>query len=265
MRLATILHIFAVLFFCCGLGTDVHGAQPLRALMIAGGCCHDYPNQNTILSKGVSQRARVKWTLVNQGGTARDVQIPIYSRADWADGFDVVVHNECFGGVDDAAWLNRIVDLHKTKGLPAVFIHCSLHSYRAADTDEWRRLMGARSMNHERSRPLKVVNLQAAHPIMKSFPPVWQTPAGELYKIMETFAKVVPLAKAFGEDSQMDHLCAWVNEYGKARVFTTTLGHHNVTMQDPVYLDMVTRGILWVTGNLQADGSPVSELAPSAK
>ena len=60
----------------------------------------------------------------------------------------------------------------------------------------------------------------------------------------------------------MDHLCVWVNEYGKARVFTTTLGHHNVTMQDPIYLDMVTRGILWVTGKLEADGSPAPELRP---
>ena len=240
---------------------EVHGAEAIKALMISGGCCHDYPNQNIILSDGISSRARVEWTLVNQGGTARGVKIPIYSDPHWADGFDVVVHNECFGGVEDAAWLEKIVSTHKVRGLPAMFIHCSLHSYRAAPTDEWRKLMGARSMNHERSRPLKVVNLQAGHPVMKTFPAVWQTPAGELYKIMEQFENVVPLAKAFGEDSQMDHLCIWLNHYGKARVFTTTLGHHNVTMREPIYLDLVTRGLLWATGNLGADGEPVEAVS----
>ena len=53
-------------------------AKPIKALMISGGCCHDYPNQNLILSEGISMRAHVEWTLVNQGGTARDVRIPIY-------------------------------------------------------------------------------------------------------------------------------------------------------------------------------------------
>ena len=265
MRAVTLLPILVSTLIFVGAKSDLSGAQPLKALMIAGGCCHDYPNQNLILSAGVSERARVEWTLVNQGGTARDVKIPIYGKPDWADGYDVVVHNECFGGVEDANWLDRIVDVHKTKGVPAVFIHCSLHSYRAAKTDEWRKLMGARSMNHERRRPLNVVNLQAAHPIMKTFPPVWKTPDGELYKIMETFPNLVPLAKAFGQDTQMDHVCVWLNEYGKARVFTTTLGHHNVTMRDPVYLDLVTRGILWVTGKLGADGAPVRGFAPVEK
>ena len=260
MRIRVLLHSLVCTCLVV-MGGESRGEETIKALMISGGCCHDYPNQNVILSEGISNRARVDWTLVNQGAAKRDVKIPIYSNSDWAKGYDVVVHNECFGGVEDADWLEKIVSRHRDTGLPAVFIHCSLHSYRAAPTDEWRKLMGARSMNHERSRPLKVVNLQGGHPIMKTFPAVWQTPAGELYKIMEQFSGVVPLAKAFGEDSQMDHPCVWVNQYGKARVFTTTLGHHNVTMREPVYLDMVTRGLLWATGKLRADGEPVKAVA----
>ncbi|MEC9130484.1 MAG: hypothetical protein VYE02_03830, partial [Verrucomicrobiota bacterium] len=51
---------------------------PIRALMISGGCCHDYPNQNLILSEGISKRAHVAWTLVRQGGSDRAIQIPLY-------------------------------------------------------------------------------------------------------------------------------------------------------------------------------------------
>ncbi|MCA9246061.1 MAG: DUF1080 domain-containing protein, partial [Planctomycetales bacterium] len=50
--------------------------------------------------------------------------------------------------------------------------------------------------------------------------------------------------------------CIWTNQYGKARVFATTLGHHNETMQQPIYLDMIARGLLWSVGKLTEDGKP---------
>ncbi len=43
----------------------------------------------------------------------------------------------------------------------------------------------------------------------------------------------------------------WVNEYGKGKVFGTTLGHHNETMQEEVYLNLVARGLLWTVGQLK--------------
>jgi type 1 glutamine amidotransferase len=49
----------------------------------------------------------------------------------------------------------------------------------------------------------------------------------------------------------------WVNTYGKARVFGTTVGHYNHTMQDPVYLDYVARGLLWACGKLDEEGNPL--------
>ena len=248
------------------LSADNMVAKPIHALMISGGCCHDYPNQNLILSEGISMRSNVEWTLVNQGGTSRDVKIPIYDNPDWIDGYDVVVHNECFGGVTDVDWLESIVEAHTNSGTPAVFIHCSLHSYRAAETDAWRSLMGARSTSHEGHRPIEVKNLRPNHPIMKTFPPVWQTPNGELYKIEKTWPDAIPLAKAFGKDTQKDHICIWLNHLGDSRVFTTTLGHHNETMQSPVYLDMVNRGLLWAVGKLESNGLPaIGYQAPSEK
>jgi type 1 glutamine amidotransferase/outer membrane protein assembly factor BamB len=241
---------------CLGVSHAGEPVGPIRALMISGGCCHDYPNQHLILSEGISQRAHVEWTLARQGGSDRAVKIPLYDDPNWAAGYDVVVHNECFGGVEDADWLENVVKPHTEGGVPAVFIHCSLHSYRGADTDAWRALMGARSTSHERARPLKVENLRPHHPIMKHFPPIWDTPNGELYKIEKMWPDAIPLAKAYGKDTQQDHVVAWLNYQGQSRVFTTTLGHHNETMQSPIYLDMVSRGLLWAVGQLEVDGSP---------
>ncbi len=237
-------------------------APPLRALMIAGGCCHDYPSQNLILSEGISSRANVAWDLILAGDNSRQAKMPVYDDPDWIRGYDVVVHNECFGGMNDAEWLEGIVRAHEEGGIPAVFIHCSLHSYRAAPTDAWRILMGARSTSHEGHRPVKVENLRPNHPVMKTFPEVWNTPNGELYKIEKMWPDAIPLASAYGVDTRKDHVCVWLNHSGNARVFTTTLGHHNETMSHPVYLDMVARGLLWATGKLESTGAPSPGYGP---
>lgn len=233
-----------------------HPTPPVRALLLAGGCCHDYPNQNLILSEGISSRANVAWDMILAENNQRDGKLTIYDDPNWIDGYDVVIHNECFGSVDDAPWLEKIARAHEEKGVPAVFLHCSLHSYRAAPTDAWRILMGARSTSHEGHRPVEVECLKPNHPVMKSFPAKWRTPNGELYKIEKMWPDAIPLAQAFGIDTQKYHPCVWLNHSGNARVFTTTLGHHNETMSHPVYLDLVTRGLLWATGKIEANGSP---------
>ena len=229
---------------------------PIKALMVAGGCCHDYPNQNLILSEGISARANVVWNFVLAKNNDRKNKLPLYDDPDWIEGYDVVVHNECFGGVDDAEWLESITKAHENSGIPAVFVHCSAHSYRAAPTDAWRALMGARSTSHERHRPLAVKNIKPDHPIMSDFPKIWNTPNGELYKIEKMWPNAIPLAKAYGKDTKKDHVVAWVNQSGNAKVFATTLGHHNSTMSHPIYLDMVSKGLLWATGHLDKNGSP---------
>jgi type 1 glutamine amidotransferase len=40
------------------------------------------------------------------------------------------------------------------------------------------------------------------------------------------------------------------------RVFGTTIGHHNETMRQETYLDLVTRGLLWAAGKLDESGKP---------
>ncbi len=83
-------------------------AAPIRALMVTGGCCHDYEKQKLILSSGISERANVEWTIVHEGGTSRDHKVSIYSKPDWAKGYDVILHNECFGAVTDDAFIEGI-------------------------------------------------------------------------------------------------------------------------------------------------------------
>ncbi|MDA1273903.1 MAG: ThuA domain-containing protein [Verrucomicrobia bacterium] len=232
-------------------------ARPIRALMVAGGCCHDYEEQKGIVSAGISARANVEWTIVHEGGAVRDHKVSIYSNPNWADGYDVIVHNECYGAVEDVAFVETIAAAHES-GVPAVMLHCSTHSYRTAKTDEWRKTLGLSSYSHEKRRDLNVVNLRPEHPVMKRFPAEWLDPEDELYKNEKIWPNFVPLAEAYGQDTQRNHVCIWLNTYGKARVFATTLGHQNSTMKDPVYLDLITRGLLWTVGKLEENGDPAA-------
>ena len=63
-------HLF--LIFTLSFGTSVfadhHGSKPIKALMIAGGCCHDYHAQTNIIAEGLSKRVKnIDWTIVHEG------------------------------------------------------------------------------------------------------------------------------------------------------------------------------------------------------
>lgn len=237
--------------------------KPLRALLVTGGGFHDYTAQKTILTEGLSARVNVEWTIV-QEGTTREHRMSIYENPDWAKGFDVIVHNECFGMVADQDFVERVAAPHHA-GVPAVILHASVHSYRNAPTDAWREVIGARSMSHEGRRDLKVNALSAPHPVMKGFPGEWENPNDELYKIEKTWPNAMPLAEVFGEETKQKHPVIWLNTVNGTRVFVTTLGHANETVESAVYLDLVARGLLWACGKLNDDGTPAKGYAAQRK
>ena len=181
----------------------------------------------------------------------------VYGDTGWAKKYDVIFHNECFGGVTDDKFVESIAAAHH-EGVPAIFVHCSLHSYRnaAVGADAWRELIGVTSRSHEGKRSVKAVTVNGEHPVMTGFPAEWQSPNGELYKIEKVWPNCIPLAEAYGEDTKKDHTVIWLNTFGKARIFGTSLGHHNETMNNDVWLDLVSRGLLWSVDRLQPNGKP---------
>jgi len=255
--------VLAFLLWSAALMSAASASAPLKALLVTGGCCHDFEAQKKILSEGIAARAHVVFDIVHEG-TERTHRLSLYENADWAKGYDVVVHNECFGFVDDPAFVERIVAPHAA-GVPAVILHCSSHSYRNTTTDAWRQLVGITSVRHERRADLLIERLETPHPVMKDFPPTWFNPQDELYLNVKVWPNVVPLARSVGVESSQPQIVIWTNTHGKARVFATTLGHHNSTMSDPVYLDLVTRGLLWSVGQLDDDGKPKPGFGPGGR
>jgi type 1 glutamine amidotransferase len=259
-----LISLAAIVLFCCLVSAtrETTAAETkLKGLLVTGGCCHDYPRQTKIITEGLSQRVNISWDVVHEDD-GRLHQISIYAKAGWSKGYDIVVHNECYGAVADVSFVENIVNEHTKNNVPAIVIHCSMHSYRAAETDEWRKFLGVTSRRHEKGgRRLKVTNTAKGHPIMAKFPAEWTTPNGELYVIENVWPNCVPLATAYGEDTKKEQICIWVNTYKNTRLFGTTLGHHNETMISPHWLDTTARGLLWTLGKLDEDGNPVAGFA----
>lgn len=245
--------------------------KPIRALLILGGCCHDYKEQQTLLTKGISARANVQWTISYDPDTGTKHLNPWYEKDDWAKGFDVVVHDECCSEVRDIKLVEKILKPHR-EGLPAVILHCGEHSYRTEGTSKstpWFDFTGCASSSHGPQVPIEISFLEGDSPITKGLKN-WKTENEELYNnatgmLLETAS---PLAvgkqmwkKDDGSDANASAICVWTNKYnGKTNVFATTLGHNNVTVGDPRYLDLVTRGLLWSVGKLDD-----AHLKPSKK
>ncbi len=231
--------------------------KPLKALLILGGCCHDYAKQKDILKRGIEARVMAEVTIVYSSDKSTKSRFDIYDNPDWAKGFDVVIHDECSADVKEQPYVQNILNAHKN-GVPAINLHCAMHSYRTG-TDDWFQFIGLQSSSHGPQKPIDIAFVAPEHPVVKGFSggvgsfakrlENWTTVNEELYNNLKLFDTAKPIARGTQEVGNKvdDFIVAWVNEYGpqKTRVFCTTLGHNDETVGDPRYLDMLCRALLW--------------------
>jgi uncharacterized protein len=237
----------AVVLLGAGCHSSSASKKPLRALLVTGGCCHNYKLQSESLTNAVAQLTPVEWTVVNEGGSGTRAQISLYDHPNWAKGYDVVVHNECFADTVDTNYIRRITAAHHA-GVPAVVIHCAMHTYRATGMDDWREFLGVTSKRHDHQSRYAVQKVEPAHPIVQPMPDDWKTPMDELYVIDKVWPNTRALATSVSERDGKTYPVIWINQFGKARVFGTTYGHSDATFRDAVFLGYVARGVVWAAG-----------------
>jgi type 1 glutamine amidotransferase len=238
--------------------------KPIRALLVIGGCCHDYKKQQELLMKGISARANVEWAVSYDPDTGTKHLNPIYEKEDWYKGFDVVLHDECCSDVKDSKVVERILKPHR-EGLPAVVVHCGMHCYRTEGFPKetmWFQFTGLASTGHGPQAPIEIAFTDKESPITQGMEG-WKTGNEELYnnsagKLHETAQSLAKGKQVFktkdGKEKVDETIVAWTNLYnGKSKVFATTLGHNNDTVGDKRYLDLVTRGLLWSVGKLDKE------------
>ncbi|MBI2425984.1 MAG: ThuA domain-containing protein [Candidatus Hydrogenedentes bacterium] len=244
---------------------------PLRALLIAGGCCHDYATQKELIKSGIESRAHVEVEIIYSADTSTAPPLPIYGNPDYAAGFDVVIHDECASDIKDIAVVEGVLAPHKA-GIPGVNLHCAMHCYRTAPdvkvavtpgTPEslWFDYLGVQSAGHGPQKPIAITYTAKDHATARDLPD-WTTINEELYNNIVVREGTQILARGVQEPNDRpnftDAAVIWTSAYGdkKTRVFSTSLGHNNDTVADARYLDLVTRGVLWACGKLQESGQP---------
>ena len=234
------------------LAGNLHAADnPLRALLITGGCCHDYAKQKDILKQGLERRINIIIDQSHSDDKSTKPPLPIFGKPGYAKGYDIIIHDECAAGISDADTIAGVLAPHR-KGVPGVNLHCAMHSYRSgdfrkpvkpgADNAKWFEYIGLQSTGHGPQQPIEI-KFEKNVPFITKGVENWTTQREELYNNVQ----VLPNAKvvARGVQGNRKAVVAWTNDYNGTRVFSTSIGHNNVTVADPRYLNLVARGILW--------------------
>ena len=273
---------FRLIILSCALtlASAVHGQdapKPIKALLITGGCCHDYAHQKDILKQGIEARANVVVDIVYVPDSNTRPALPIYGHPNYAEGYDVVIHDECAADINDPEVIQGVLKPHQD-GIPGVNLHCAMHCYRFGDFQNpvaidapnahWYEYLGLHSSGHGPQEPIAIKFTDKESPITTNLTD-WTTIHEEHYNNIQIFDTAHPLAhgiqviKSSGGSHTNDFVVAWTNIYrGKTRVFSTTIGHNNETVSDSRYLDLVTRGLLWACDKLDADGKPKAGYGP---
>jgi hypothetical protein len=217
------------------------GQTPVNAMIVTGGCCHEYTTQTKMLMDTINAVMPVHWTVVQGMNALPDGRLPLFDNPDWARGQDIVIHNECWANVNLAP---EVISRITSPSVARMFFHCALHSYRVMTTDGWRELIGADSRRHTRAHNVALTWAQG-DPITNGLPP-FVTPIDELYVIDRQWPGFKALATAVSpEEGNPAFPVAWTYDYRGSRVFGTTLGHGNETFAANQFKELVVRGFRW--------------------
>ncbi len=248
--------------------------KPLKALLVIGGCCHDYAAQKDILKAGLEKRANLIVDIVYTPDKTTAPALPILGNPDYAKGYDVVIHDECAAAIDDPALIKGVLAPHRA-GIPGVNLHCAMHCYRigppatpaeaGSERALWFDYLGLQSSGHGPKLPIDVsFAAGASHPITRGLAD-WKTGPEEHYNNVQIrpTSTVLARGKQTVKEKENDFAVVWTNDYHGTRVFSTTIGHFNETVSDTRYLDLVTRGLLWACGQLDDSGKAKPGYGPA--
>jgi len=246
--------LLCVLFVCGLLFNAQAEKQPksaIKALLVTGGCCHDYKNQKNIVGDSLKEKLNFTYDVLFE--MKADKMKAALSKPDWHKGYNLVIYNFCHAHESDKEFVESVAKVHK-EGKPAIALHCTMHTYHwkiKGEKKAWTEFLGVTSPNHGPKSKIKVTAADSDHPIMKGFPAEWITPNGELYNIKKVHdnAKILAMGVRTQKGDKTPTPCIWTNTYGKGKVVGITLGHHNETMQHEVFQKLMVNSVLWVTGN----------------
>ncbi len=234
------------------------------------GTYHKYTPQLAIFRQ-LAKRAG--WDLTVMTGE-HEAQIEKLRHPDFGKGFDAIVYNFCFAYSRDLEAAANLIAQTREHGVPAMLIHCSLHSWwptfktgtpgnlgpnyhgnaKAEEelVQQWRLKHGDRpfpvwgdftgiaSTVHGKSAPISMQKVKE-HPATRRFPKEFTTGNSELYNNVYQLEQVVPLLR--GVQGKDDFVVMWTCPQGKSEVLGLTVGHDVNDWTKGPYQNLIIDGV----------------------
>jgi hypothetical protein len=257
----------------CWLALPVSGAVPIRVMLLDGesaGTYHAWKSTTPVLKKQLEETGLFQVDVVTAPPSSGDMSSfkPEFAK------YQVIVFN--YDAPDWPASLKESFDQYMKNGGGMVSVHAADNAF--AGWSAWNEMIGVggwrnrtetagplwfyrdgklvsdstpgRAGSHGLRLPFQVTTREPEHPIMKGLPPVWMHAGDELYATLRGPGNGMKvLATAHSELSHSgtgrDEPILMVLNYGKGRIFHTTMGHDIPALNCVGFITTFQRGTEW--------------------
>ena len=250
MRIPHTIALFAALFAAI---PGLSRADDPKALIITGDAvkAHNWQETTKALEEVISSGGKIKVDVTST--PSKDLTDENLEK------YDVLVFNyfNTNEGSPESKWTdaNKAAFLKaiKEKGKGLVMIHHASGAFSRPNWTEFEKAIagGWRTQGfHGPAHAFTVKKTDFNHPISEGAPDSFDHVTDELYSNSLLTPGSVVLATAFCDPSKpkgtgKDEAIAWVNHYGKGRVFNCVLGHDAKTITDTGAATWIARGVEW--------------------
>jgi uncharacterized protein len=266
--------VFAVLWSIILFATTASAAtSPIRVLLLdgqSGGPYHNWQLTTPVLKKELEDTGRFRVTVATSPQSGGDFSSfkPEFNK------YQVIVFN--YDAPDWPADLRLQFEQYMKDGGNLVIVHAADNAFpnwpafnQMTGVGGWRsrnessgplwyfkdgKLVSDTSPgaagSHGNRLPFQVETRKPEHPIMKGLPQVWMHASDELYATLRGPGKnMTVLATAHSDPNNKgtgrDEPVLMVLNYGKGRIFHTTMGHDVAALSDVGFITTFQRGTEW--------------------
>lgn len=238
---------------------------------------HAYTPQRKVFEEIAKKN---NWKLIVMSGSQAEVETKLATDPDFGKYADVIVYNICMAHSKKLDAPHNIIQQTKEKGIPALLVHCSLHSFwptykenggdavhaegankkaktkqallaewkeshPGVDFPAWPNMTGIASTGHGPRKELQATPIDSSHVIFKGVEKGYTTTSkAELYNnfITADDSKNTTILLN-GKQGNKEACILWEHPVGKSKSLSFTLGHDIHEWSQPEFQTILTNSV----------------------